>query len=199
MKFFMKKCIFFCLVLFITVQTQAQIVYTMGYEKASIEVIDPHFFSTYKLPDLPGECGVYDKASATFYTCDYKTYRYIDEDFVIDPYGESATQNNCCENFDFDPKKYYGTLTLKGVIEHVEWASMIVYFTTDKARLKIQVDEREVDYLYKEFYKENHLGKVHIILCLKTFDTPKENVLSYNKNTEQPVKPVRTFTRILRW
>ena len=84
MKFFMKKCIFFCLVLFITVQTQAQIVYTMGYEKASIEVIDPHFFSTYKLPDLPGECGVYDKASATFYTCDYKTYRYIDEDFVID-------------------------------------------------------------------------------------------------------------------
>lgn len=195
----MKKGIFFCLVLLTVIKTHAQIVYTMGYEKADIEVIDPYFFSTYQLPDQPAECGVYDKASATFYTCDYKTYRYVDEDHVIDPYINTSSQKACCEKFDFDPKKYYGTLTLKGVIESVEWDSMIVYFTTDKARLRIQVDEREVDYLYKEFYKENHLGKVHLILCLKTFDTPKEDVLSYNKNTYLPPKPVRTFTRILRW
>lgn len=195
----MKKCILFCLVLIVGIKTQAQIVYTMGYEKAEIEVLDPKFFSTYQLPDFPGECGIYDKESATFYTCNYKTYRNVNEDFVIDPYTSNAPQANCCDKFDFDPKKYYGTLTLKGVIESVEWDSMVVYFTTDMARLRIQVDEREVDYLYKEFYKENHLGKVHVILRLKTYDTPKENVLSYNKNTEETPKPERTFIRILRW
>ncbi len=199
MKFFMKKCIFLCLVLFAAVNSQAQMAYTMGYEKANIEVIDPHFFSTYQLPDLPGECGVYDKATGTFYTCDYKTYRDIDEDFVIDPYSSTSTQSFCCDKFDFDPKKYYGSLTLKGVVEHVEWDSMVVYFTSDKARLRIEVDEREIDALYKKFYKENHLGKVYLILTLRTYDTPKENVLSYNKNTEVKPKPTRTFTRILRW
>lgn len=189
----MKRCIFFCLVLLTAVKTQAQIAYTMGYEKVDIEVIDPNFFSTYQVPDQPALCGVYDKASATFYTCNYETYRYIDEDFIME---KSA---DCCEKIDFDPKKYYGTLTLKGVVNHVEWDSMVVYYTTDKARLRIQVDEREIDNLYNKFYKENYLGPVHIILALKTYDTPKENVLSYNKNTEVLPKPVRTFTRILRW
>ena len=93
----MKKIIFFCLVFVVALQSNAQLAYTMGYEKADIEIIDPNFFSTYKLPDLPGECGVYDKASSTFYTCDYKTYRYIDEDFIIDPYYAATPQAFCCE------------------------------------------------------------------------------------------------------
>ena len=84
-------------------------------------------------------------------------------------------------------------------MEHVEWDSMVVYFVSDKSRLRIEVDEREIDALYKKFYKENHLGKVHLILTLNTYDTPKENVLSYNRNTEVKPKPTRTFTRILRW
>lgn len=189
----MKK-IFFIFLLFISCTNAfAQIPYVMGYEKADIEVIDPRFFSTYQLPDMVGECGVYDKNSATFYTCDYKTYRNIDADMVKE---ESAA---CCEKLDFDPHKYYGTLTLKGVIEHVEWDSMVVYFKADKARLRLEVDEREIDALYDNFYKENYLGRVALILTLKTYDTPKENVLSYNKNTEQKIKPTRTFTRILRW
>ena len=54
----MKKIIFFCMASIVALKTNAQLAYTMGYEKADIEIIDPNFFSTYKLPDLPGECGV---------------------------------------------------------------------------------------------------------------------------------------------
>ncbi len=176
-----------------TLAAKAQNIYTMGYEKATIDVVDAHFFSTYQLPNQIEFCGIYDKPSATFYTCDFQTIRKVDDDYV-----KEAT-NSCCEHVDFDPSKYYGTLTLKGVIEKVEWDSMIVYFTSDKARLRIQVDEREIDALYKKFYKENYLGKVNIILCLKTYDTPQENILSYNANTEKKVKPKRTFTKLLRW
>ena len=107
--------------------------------------------------------------------------------------------NACCEVVDFDPKKYYGTLTLKGVIDSVEWDAMVVHFITDKARLTIQVDEREIDALYDHFYKRNSLGKVKLLLRLNTYDTPNENVLSYNKNTEILPKPLRTETKILRW
>ncbi|QLH44911.1 MAG: hypothetical protein HWD58_04435 [Bacteroidota bacterium] len=64
------------------------------------------------------------------------------------------TDDLCCPTVDFDPKKYYGTLTLNGVIEHVEWDSMVVYFRTDKAKLRIEVDEREIDALYEKFYKK---------------------------------------------
>lgn len=172
----------------------SQIVYTMGYDDIQIEVVNPHFFSIYQIPDANPICGIYDRPSATFYTCDYQTYRYIDNDLILQNVG-----NGCCDKVDFDPKKYYGTLSLEGVIEKVEWDSLLVYFKTDKARLLIKTDEREIDHLYDKFYKENYLGPVHIILCLKTYDTPKEDILSYNKNTERIIKPTRTFTRILRW
>ena len=90
-------------------------------------------------------------------------------------------------------------MTLKGYIEQVDWDGLTFWFKTDKARLRIETDEREIDALYEKFYKENYLGKVHLILRLKTYDTPKEAQLSYNLNTEIPVKPERVFTRILRW
>jgi hypothetical protein len=189
----MKKMVSLLCLLAFSVSSFAQLTYTMGYEKATIEVVDKGFFSTYEFSGQSPVCGVFDIPSSTFYTCEYQTYRYVDADFVRD--AEQA----CCTTIDFDPKKYYGTLTAKGVIEHVEWDSMVVYFKTDKARMRIEVDEREIDALYDKFFKENYLGKVHMILCLKTYDTPKENQLSYNKITEQVVKPIRTFTKILRW
>lgn len=189
----MKKLIIISCLLLFTRNIHAQIAYTMGFDKMDINITNPGFFSKYQLTDMPGVCGIYDKNSATFYSCDFQTYRDIDDDFIKE---ENET---CCEKIDFDPKKYYGTLTLKGVIEHVEWDSMVVYFRTDKAQLRLVVDYREIDELYKKFYKENHLGKVHIMLTLKTYDTPNENILSYNKNTEVKRKPVRIFTRLLRW
>jgi hypothetical protein len=172
---------------------RAQEVYTMGYEKATIDVVDGNLFSKFEFPGQPAVCGIHDISSKTFYTCDYKTFRYVDADYVRE--GDEK----CCDVVDFDPKKYYGTLTFIGVIEHVEWDSMVVYFRTDKAKLRIEVDEREIDALYEKFYKRNHLGKVHLILRLNTYDTPNENVISYNKNTEYIPKPTRTFTKILRW
>lgn len=189
----MKKIFVLMVVCFIFSGVHAQQVYTMGYDKVEINVLEKGFFSTYSLPDQPEQCGIYDKSSETFYTCDYRTYRYVDEDFI------KEQSEYCCDKFDFDPKRYYGTLTLKGVIESVEWDSLVIYFTTDKARLRIETDEREIDALYDKFYKENYLGKIHLIMRLKTFDTPNENVLSYNKNTEVKPKPTRTFIRILRW
>ncbi len=189
----MKKVLFSLLILVFGQSLFAQNTFTMGYEKATIEVVDKGFFSTYEFPGQPAVTGIFDIPSSAFYTCDYQTYRYVDADFVKEN-GDAP-----CTTIDFDPHQYYGTLTLKGIVEHVEWDSMIVYFKTDKARLRIEVDEREIDALYKKFYKENYLGKIHMILCLKTYDTPKENQLSYNKNTEHIVKPIRTFTKILRW
>lgn len=189
----MKTLSLFILSICTYLMSQGQQVYTMGYEKASIQVVDPSFFSYFDLPGQPKQCGVYDIASETFYTCDYRTYRYIDEEFI------SYEGNACCAEIDFDPTRYYGTLTLKGFIDSVEWDAMVIHFVTDKARLVIHVDEREIDALYKKFYKSNALGKVHLVLRLNTYDTPNENVLSYNKNTEIKPKPKRTETKILSW
>lgn len=189
----MRKIFFSAFVALVSLQVSAQEVYTMGYERANIEVLDGRFFSTFQFPGQDAVCGIHDVNSKTFYSCDFRTFRYVDADFVRE------TDDMCCRTVDFDPKKYYGTLTLNGVIEHVEWDSMVVYFRTDKAKLRIEVDEREIDALYEKFYKKNYLGKVHVVLRLNTYDTPNENVISYNKNTEYIPKPTRTFTKILRW
>ena len=171
----------------------AQDTYTMGYDKIDITVVDPTFFSAYQLPGQASVCGLYDQASSTFYTCDYQTFRYVEEENI------QPNSKECCSTIDFDPAKYYGTLTLTGVIDSVEWDSLIIHFTTDKARLLIKTDEREIDHLYEKFYKKGRLGKLNIKLKLKTYDTPKEDQLSYNKNTERKVKPKRNLVRILRW
>jgi hypothetical protein len=171
----------------------AQDTYTIGYDHIDIDVVDPYFFSEYQLPGETAQCGIFDKASSTFYTCDYQTFRYVEEDFIY------QTGKACCETIDFDPARYYGTLTLSGIIDSIEWDSLIIHFITDKARLKIKTDEREIDKLYEAFYKEERLGKLNIQLCLKTFDTPKENQLSHNKITEKKVKPKRHMVRIIRF
>jgi len=171
----------------------AQETYTIGYDKIDIEVVDPNFFSEYQLPGQPFQCGIYDHLSSTFYTCDYRTFRNVDEDLI------HQTGKDCCTTIDFDPAKYYGTLTLTGVIDSVEWDSLRIHFITDKARLVIKTDEREIDALYEKFYEKQRLGKLNIKMKLLTYDTPKEDQLSYNRNTEIKVKPKRTMVRILRW
>jgi hypothetical protein len=183
------------IILFLTFSNAliAQETYTMGYEKMDIRIIDPNFFSEYQLSGQPSVCGIYDKESATFYSCNYETYRNIDEDLI------EQTGKDCCTEVDFDPAIYYGTLTFQGIIDSVEWDSLKIHFVTDKARLLIKTDEREIDALYKNFYEKGNLGKVHIKCKFITFDTPKENTLSYNRNTEIKVKPKRNLIRVLRW
>lgn len=171
----------------------SQETYTMGYEKATITIIDPSFFSTLEYPGQDAVCGIYDKEGGNFYSADYHTFRYVEEDMVRE---ESEA---CAEEIDFDPKRYYGGLTLLGRIDSVEWDAMVVHFVGDKVRLRIQVDEREIDALYKHFYDNYTPGKVHLKLQLKTFDTPNEDYITYCKITEVKPKPKRTFTRILRW
>lgn len=189
----MRKGLLFMVMLFMCSYAFAQETYTIGYDKMDIDVIDPNFFSEYQLPGQPSQCGVYDEASATFYTCDFQTFRNID--------GENIhhTGKDCCTKMDFDPAKYYGTLTLSGIVDSIEWDSLIVHFITDKARIVFKTDEREIDNLYNKFYKKERLGKLHIKFCFKTFDTPKEDQLSYNRITEKKVKPKRNLVRILRW
>lgn len=189
----MKKGFLSVVFLLVSIFTFAQDTYTMGYDKIDIEVVDPNFFSEYQLPGQPSLCGIYDRASATFYTCDQQTYRYIDEDNI------QQTGKPCCTRINFDAAVYYGTLTLTGIIDSIEWDSLIIHFITDKARMIIKTDEREIDHLYEQFYKKERLGKLNIKLCLKSYDTPKEDQLSYNKNTEKKVKPKRNLVRILRW
>ena len=189
----MQKHLLFVILSLITTCAFGQETYTMGYDKMDIEVIDPNFFSEYQLPGQPSQCGIYDHLSATFYTCDYQTFRNVDEDYI------QHTGKDCCSYIDFDPKKYYGTLTLSGIIDSVEWDSLKIHFITDKARILIKTDEREIDHLYEAYYKKERLGKLNIKLHFITFDTPREDQLSYNRNTEKKVKPKRTLTRILRW
>lgn len=189
----MKKGLLFVLMSMIVSVAFAQQAYTIGYDHIAIDVIDPNFFSEYQLEGQPFQCGVYDEASATFYTCDYQTYRNVDGDNI------KHTGKDCCTNIDFDPAKYYGTLTLSGIIDSVEWDSLIIHFVTDKARLTIKTDEREIDKLYEKYYSNARLGKLNIKFRFITFDTPKEDQLSYNRNTERKVKPKRNLVRILRW
>lgn len=190
----MKKFLFGVFALLFTNSLIAQETYTMGYEGAIIEVKDPRWFTIFEFPGQEAVCGIHDVESETFYTCDKRTFRYVDADYV----SERNTEM-CCSIINFDPMEYYGTLTMKGVIDSVAWDDMIVYFTTDKARFTIQVDEREIDALYDKFYKRYQIGPVNLILRLNTFDTPNENVISYNKNTERKRKPTRTFTKVYRW
>ena len=189
----MKKIVLFVLFIALGTFVQAQEIYTIGYRSALIDVVDKGFFSTYQIPGEDAICGRYDKLSATFYTCDARTYRGVDEDMIM-----PATQR-CCDQLDFDPSQYYGTLTLYGTIDTVEWDSLRFTFVTDKARMVIRTDEKEIDALYNTFYKENHFGKIKLLLQLKTYDTPKEDQLSYNKNKLPVIKPKRTETKILRW
>lgn len=189
----MRKGLITLALLFVAFCLRAQETYTMGYDKIDIQVVDPNFFSEYQLPGQPFQCGVYDKESATFYTCDYQTFRNVDEEFI------QKTGKDCCTQIDFDPAKYYGTLTLTGTIDSIEWDSLIVHFITDKARLTIKTDEREIDALYDRYYKKERLGKLTIKLRLVTFDKPVADQISYNNITERKVKPKRHLVRILRW
>jgi hypothetical protein len=189
----MKKTVLAVLLLAFGLSLHAQDIYVMGYRSATIDVVDKGFFSQYQLPGQEPVCGRYDKLSATFYTCDFKTYRGVDDDMIV-----SANQS-CCDQLNFDPALYYGTLTMYGTIESVEWDSLRFTFKTDKARMLIHTNEKEIDALYNAFYKENHFGKINVLLQLKTYDTPKEDQLSYNKNSLPVIKPKRTETKILRW
>jgi hypothetical protein len=189
----MKHLLLATCILFFVNSLQAQEIYTMGYKKATITVVDQQFFSTYSYPNREPLCGLYDIPSATFYTCDYRTIRDIKDDYI--------SENNapCCDVMNFDPSKYYGTFTFQGVIDSVNWDGLTFYVTTDKARLKIETDEKEIDALYKEYYEKNKPGKVHVKMMLKTFDTVNENTLSYNENSKRIRKQKKKFTKILRF
>lgn len=189
----MKKLIWALAIILSAFSMQAQETYTMGFEKATITVKDPTFFSLLEFPGQEPVCGFYDKEAQNFYNTEYRTFRYVEEDYVRE------VNQSCAEEIDFDPKRYYGSLTLQGVIDSVAWDDMIVYFNAEKVRVKIHVDEREIDALYKNFYDNYTPGKVHLILRLKTFDTPNEDYITYCKITEVKPKPKRNLVKILRW
>lgn len=176
----------------------AQVPYKIGYETATINVVDQDFFQTLQLPEQSPVCGFYDRPSGNFYTCDYATYRDVDEDYV--QWNIQNVQGSCCASVDFNARKYYGPLTISGTIDTVEWDNLIIQFTTDKARITIKTDEKEIDALYKYFYKGNKfLGKRKIVFELVTFDNMVANNMDYPIKTRRIKKPQRVFVKWLRF
>ncbi len=180
--------------LLLSVNVNAQKIYKMGYVKATITPTEPSFFSNLSFPGEKSVLGFYDKYSESFYTCNYETYREI-EDFFIEPNENQMA----CNSIDFDAEKYYGTLILKGVIDSVAWDSLTFYMTIDKAKVEVKTDEKEIDALYKAFYDKNTLGKINAIIRLVTYDTIIEDEISFEKDGKRIRKPKRTYIKYLRF
>ncbi len=192
----MKRVLGTILLLFtIAISASAQEEYVMGYETATIKVVDQSFFQTLTFPGMPGVCGFFDRNSGNFYSCDYSTYRNVEEDFI-----NADKADNCCESIDFDARKYYGSVTFQGVIDTVEWDNLVLHLITDKARIRIKTDEKEIDALYKALYKDNRImGKRRVILTLVTYDTVVENGMDFRKKNKSTKKPQRKFVKFLRF
>lgn len=149
-------------------QAQDDHTYVMGYQSASIAVTDNSFFTQLHFPGQKPVCGFYDRWSENFYTCDYSTYREIEEDYI------EPTNGGCCETIDFDARKYYGSLTINGIVDTVEWDNLIIKISTADARYVIKTDEKEIDAFYKNFYEQGRMGKLRIRLTLVTYDNVVE-------------------------
>jgi len=170
-------------------QAQSDHSYVMGYETATISVRDNSFFTQLHFPGENPVCGFYDRWSQNFYTCDYSTYREIEED-VIEP-----TTKACCETIDFDARKYYGSLTLNGAVDTVEWDNLLIKLRTDNAVYVIKTDEKEIDAFYDEFYSKGRMGKLNIRLTLVTYD----NVVEHRREIPEQMKRFKKRKKLVKY
>lgn len=166
--------------------------YVMGYKTATISADKDEFFSQLHFPGQNPVCGFYDRWSGNFYTCDYSTYRDIDEDHL------EPSNLGCCETLDFDARKYYGSITLNGTVDTVEWDNLIIKMTTANAKIAIKTDEKEIDAFYKNFYKKSRFGKLKIRLTLVTYDNVVENRMDMPKRMKK-IKKRKKLVKFLRF
>jgi hypothetical protein len=163
--------------------------YVMGYQTATISVTDNTFFSELHFPGQKSVCGFYDRSSENFYTCDYSTYREIEEDFI------KSTGNACCETIDFDARKYYGSLTINGIVDEVMWDDLQIKISTADAKYVIKTDEKEIDAFYKTFYEKGRLGKLKIRLTLVTYD----NVVEHKRHIPEEMKRFKKRKKLVKF
>lgn len=178
-----------CVFVFQASQAQGNHTYVMGYQTATISVDNNEFFSQLHFPGQNPVCGFYDRWSENFYTCDYSTYREIDEDFV------EATNLSCCETIDFDARKYYGSLTINGIVDTVAWDDLIIKIRTADAHYVIKTDEKEIDAFYKKFYEKGRMGPLNIRLTLVTYD----NVVEHRREIPEQMKRFKKRKKLVKF
>ncbi len=173
--YFMKRIllIFISIVVAQAAIAQGNDGYVMGYNTATISVKNNEFFQQLHFPGQNPVCGFYDRWAGNFYTCDYSTYREVEEDFV------EPTSLECCAIVDFDARKYYGSLTVIGTVDTVEWDNLIIKLTTANAQYLIKTDEKEIDAFYDRFYSKGRIGKLNIRLMLVTYDNVVETRMAF--------------------
>lgn len=174
---------------FSTSQAQGDHSYVMGYQTATISVQNNDFFTQLHFPGQEPVCGFYDRWSENFYTCDYSTYREVEEDFV------EPTNDACCETIDFDARKYYGSLTINGIVDTVAWDDLIIKIATADAIYVIKTDEKEIDAFYKEFYEKGRIGKLKIRLTLVTYD----NVVEHRREVPEQMKRFQKRKKLVKF
>ncbi len=178
-----------CILAVQAVQAQGNHTYVMGYQTATISVNNDNFFTQLHFPGQKPVCGFYDRWSENFYTCDYSTYREIDEDFI------EETSLTCCETIDFDARKYYGSLTINGIVDTVEWDNLIIKITTSNAHYVIKTDEKEIDAFYKNFYSKGRMGRLKIRLTLVTYD----NVVEHRREIPEQMKRFKKRKKLVKF
>lgn len=171
------------------VQAQGNHTYVMGYQTATISVDNDNFFTQLHFPGQEPVCGFYDRWSENFYTCDYSTYREVEEDFV------EETDLTCCETIDFDARKYYGALTINGIVDTVAWDDLIIKVKTADAHYVIKTDEKEIDAFYKKFYEKGRIGKLKIRLTLVTYD----NVVEHRRHIPEEMKGFKKRKKLVKF
>ncbi len=163
--------------------------YTMGYKTATISVTDNTFFTQLHFPGQKPVCGFYDRWSENFYTCDYSTYREVEEDFI------EPTNGTCCETIDFDARKYYGSLTINGIVDEVLWDDLQIKISTADAKYLVKTDEKEIDAFYKKFYENGRMGKLRIRLTLVTYD----NVVEHRRHIPEEMKRFKKRKKLVKF
>ncbi len=166
--------------------------YVMGYETATISVQNKAFFTQLHFPGQDPVCGFYDRWAENFYTCDYTTYREIEEDFI------EPTNMQCCTIVDFDARKYYGSLTIFGTVDTVEWDNLIIKMSTPDAQFVIKTDEKEIDAFYDNFYSKGRIGKLNIRMTLVTYDNVVETRMGIPKEMQR-FKKQKKLVKFLRF
>ena len=163
--------------------------YVMGYKTATISVKKNEFFQQLHYPDQNPVCGFYDRWSNNFYTCDYSTYREVDDTYL------EPTNMECCSVIDFDARKYYGSLTIVGTVDTVAWDDLIIKMTTADAQYIIKTDEKEIDAFYKNFYSKGRIGPLRIRLTLVTYD----NVVEHRMNVPKNMENIKKRKKLVKW
>lgn len=163
--------------------------YVMGYKTATISVKNNDFFQQLHFPGQNPVCGFYDRWANNFYTCDYSTYREVNDEYL------EPTNLECCSVIDFDARKYYGSLTILGTVDTVAWDDLIIKMTTANAQYIIKTDEKEIDAFYKRFYSKGRFGPLRIRLTLVTYDNVVENRMEIPKEMEN----IKKRKKLVKW